>query len=40
MKYKEELLKMIEYILKEELPYEKSWVYATELKERIGDKKK
>jgi hypothetical protein len=31
-----ELNKMIEYILKEELPHEKSWTYATELKERLA----
>ena len=30
-----ELSNMIEFILEEELPYEKSWVYATELKERL-----
>jgi len=35
MKHKEELEKMIAFILKEELPYEKSWIYATELKERM-----
>jgi len=30
-----ELIKIIEFILEEELPHEKSWTYATELKERM-----
>ena len=35
MNYKTELIKLIQYILTEELPHEKSWFYATNLKERI-----
>jgi hypothetical protein len=33
--YKEELHKFIDYVLAEELPFEMSWNYATELKKRL-----
>lgn len=32
----EELIKFIEFVLEEELPHEKSWDYAVELKERLN----
>ena len=35
MNYKAELLKMIDYLLDLEQPYEKSWIYAVKLKKRI-----
>ena len=34
--YEEELIKFIEYVLEEELPFEKSYEYALKLKERIN----
>ena len=34
--YKEELIKFIEFVLEEELPFESSWKYAIELKERLN----
>jgi hypothetical protein len=33
--YKRELIEFIEYVLENELPYEASWIYATELKKRL-----
>ena len=35
MNYRHELKKFIDYVLKHELPYEKSWVYAKKLQKKL-----
>ena len=35
MNYRRELIKLVEYVIKNELPHEKSWVYAKKLRRRL-----